>query len=944
MQLLSMRLAKSATPRADPPQATGRRVDNPGPPNALDDRMPTLQKSHGRPVANVCSVLQALVRELGIIQSGVSFMKRSLSLAAMLLGGATSVVSAQDTIALDEIVVTSRRVTENLQDVPVAITAFTAKDLEKQAIRNVRDLASFTPNMTFTSSESGRTAVPVIRGIGLIDGRGFDNAVGVFIDGIFVSGRAAQNVGMLDLARVEVVKGPQSALYGRNTFAGAINYVTSPISEAFAARAEATLGTDELQRFGGSVSGAVTDWMSAQLAVSWEDDKGTYRNSGPLGAGAGIGGGESKAAMLSLQFQPTDDLRIVATGSWNDDFGDNRPLAVQANNCGPLDPMAAANTSLISSDLRSPLYFCGEGRPLDGGQLPVSPKAYAFDSEAKRATLSFEWTQSAFKITSQSAYTTSKSLSQLDLDRTQVGEGNYGYLPRAAFVAAGSPTFNLATGMGFICSGFVPAGPCSSNPAANGALFNQVRPASFNTYFGANGLDQDYWSSELKIQSAGEGPLRWLGGVFYFRSKNDDTTLVGIDASEAMRTLNLPLSEIQFVLLDAGGVIPGLAPRGYAVSFPQPLFPPQSLFLDGPGTALATYTPLTDVQKSVFGSLEYDFTDRLTGTAELRHTDESQELNNVFDNYFSGRGRFTASSTFTDPRLTMRFKPNEDLTLYASAARGTRSGGINALITDPAFIEFEPEINNTFEVGAKATLADGRVRLDASIFSIDWKDAQFRQTAPGSTTSGTLVSATLNVGRIKSKGAEVAIAAKLTQNWSMDAALGYADPKFDSDTYAASLEPLCRPMLTGTATTVAQIPVRCVTRTIGNSTRTQPDISGNQLLRTSKVTGSFGVEYSRPILGDSNLFTRLDASYRSKQYSDFINASWAPARTIANLRVGLERESYDIVLWVENLADEDAPEQLAQNASTALAGSVLYSSVSILPVQRRYGITGRYRF
>lgn len=879
-------------------------------------------------------------------------MNRGQMLATIVLGGASALAGAQATgplaatqsaAPLEEVVVTSRRVAENLQDVPVAITAFTTKDLEKQAIRNVRDLASFTPNMTFTSSESGRTAVPVIRGVGLIDGRGFDNAVGVFIDGIFVSGRAAQNVGMLDLERVEVVKGPQSALYGRNTFAGAINYVTTPLPEGLSAKAEATLGSDDLRRFSGSVAGAVNSWFSARLAVSWEDDGGTYRNSGPLGTGDGIGGGESKAALLTLQFRPTDDLSITATGSWNDDFADNRPLSPQANNCGPLDPMGAGNTSLISSDLRTPLYFCGEGQPLKGGHLSMSPAAYAFDAEAKRATLELEWLQPAFKLSWLNAYTTSKSLSQLDLDRTQLGEGNYGYLPRSAFVAAGSPTFNLATGMGFICSGFIPAGPCSSNPAANGALFNQVIPARFNTYFGGQGLDQDYWSSELRIQSAGETRLRWLGGLFYFRSKNDDTTYVGIDASEAVRRLNLPLSQIQFVLLDSGGIIPGLAPRGYAVNFPQPLFPPQSLFVDGPGVALGTYTPLVDIQKSAFGSLEYDFTDRLTGTVELRYTKESQDLDNVFDNYFGGRGRFGASSSFTDPRLTLRYKPGEDLTFYASAARGTRSGGVNALITDPAYIEFSPEINNTFELGAKATLADGRVRLDASVFSMDWKDGQLRQTAPGSTTAGTLVTATLNVGRIKIKGAELALAARLDHHWSIDAAVGYTDPKFGSNTFAASLEPLCRPMLTGSATSVPQIPARCAARTIGNQTRIQPDISGNQLLRTSKVTTSIGVEYSRPVLADSRFFTRLDANYRSKQYSDFINASWAPARTIANLRLGLERDNYDIVLWCENLADEDAPEQVAQNASTALAGSILFSTVRILPVQRRYGITARYR-
>ena len=413
------------------------------------------------------------------------------ALAGFLLALISGLAQGQQPMVLDEIVVTSRRVSESLQDVPVAITAFTAKDLEKQVIRNVRDLANFTPNLTFTAGTDGRAAVPVIRGIGLIDGRGFDNAVGLFIDGIFFSGRAAQNVGMLDLERVEVIKGPQSALYGRNTFSGAINYVTRPISDELTGLAEATLGSDDLQRINGSISGAVTDWMSARLAIGWEEDKGTYRNSGPLGVGNGIGGGDFKSAMLTLQFQPRDDLKIAVSGLWSEEFGDNRPLAPQANNCGPLDPMGAGNTSLISKDLRTPLYFCGAGGALDGGALSMSPEAYAFDSETKRATLSFEWALPAVTIISQTAYTTSTSFSQLDLDRTQLGESGYGYLPRAAYVAAGSPAFNFANGMGFICSGFIPAGPCSPNPAANGALFNQVRAGSFNTYFGGQGLDQD---------------------------------------------------------------------------------------------------------------------------------------------------------------------------------------------------------------------------------------------------------------------------------------------------------------------------------------------------------------------------------------------------------------------------------------------------------------------
>jgi iron complex outermembrane receptor protein len=279
--------------------------------------------------------------------------------------------------------------------------------------------------------------------------------------------------------------------------------------------------------------------------------------------------------------------------------------------------------------------------------------------------------------------------------------------------------------------------------------------------------------------------------------------------------------------------------------------------------------------------------------------------------------------------------------LYASAARGTRSGGINPAITDPAYVSFDPETNNTYELGFKSTLAGGRVRLNASVFQIDWSDAQFRQAAPGSQTTGTLVNATLNVGSITSKGLEVSLAANLTEHWSVDANVGFADPKFDDQTYAQSLERLC------TQTAVTPVPVTCVGRDIdgnGSIDRFQPDISGKQLTRTSKVTASLGLEYSRPIFSDAKLVTRLDGAYRAKQYGDFINSTWVPARTRANLRVGLEREHYDLVLWCENLTNDDTPDQVSENASNNLAASFAWQSTSINLPQRRYGVTARYRF
>jgi iron complex outermembrane receptor protein len=123
----------------------------------------------------------------------------------------------------DEIIVTARLREENLQEVPLSITALSAEELENARISNVDALANFTTNISYISLEAARTPLPVIRGLGVDDVRGFDYTVGVFVDGVFISGRASQNVEMLDLERVEVIKGPQSALYGRRTFAGVVS-------------------------------------------------------------------------------------------------------------------------------------------------------------------------------------------------------------------------------------------------------------------------------------------------------------------------------------------------------------------------------------------------------------------------------------------------------------------------------------------------------------------------------------------------------------------------------------------------------------------------------------------------------------------------------------------------------------------------------------------------
>ncbi|PZN94899.1 MAG: hypothetical protein DCF31_08050 [Alphaproteobacteria bacterium] len=168
-----------------------------------------------------------------VYQSGETTMRISrlllgtaIVLAAPALAQSPPAPARVDTAAGadgNEIIVTARKRNERLQDVPVAITAFDAADIKSARIERLADLAKLTPGLNYAPLFGAQNQLPIIRGAAQTLGQ---LNVGVFLDGIYLSGKAGVDLELNDLQRIEVVKGPQSALYGRNTFSGAINYVT----------------------------------------------------------------------------------------------------------------------------------------------------------------------------------------------------------------------------------------------------------------------------------------------------------------------------------------------------------------------------------------------------------------------------------------------------------------------------------------------------------------------------------------------------------------------------------------------------------------------------------------------------------------------------------------------------------------------------------------------
>lgn len=239
--------------------------------------------------------------------------------------------------ALEEIVVTARKREESLQDAPLSIQAFSAAQIEVRGIQNLSELAKFTPGLNLNLGTTRYSSTFSIRGMNQVSAVG-DNRrdlVTVFLDGAPLVG-SPMAYGVEDLERVEVIKGPQSALFGRATFGGAISLITTTPGNEFKARATATAATYGDYRAGLSVEGPIVkDMLAGRVVVEGSTFDGFYKNS----FGGRLGESDSTYVAGTLSFTPTDNLAVRLR--YSDRFVKDGPEATPLigrfteHNCGP---------------------------------------------------------------------------------------------------------------------------------------------------------------------------------------------------------------------------------------------------------------------------------------------------------------------------------------------------------------------------------------------------------------------------------------------------------------------------------------------------------------------------------------------------------------------------------------------------------------------------------
>ncbi|HVL42836.1 MAG TPA: TonB-dependent receptor plug domain-containing protein, partial [Brevundimonas sp.] len=182
-------------------------------------------------------------------------------------GAASAQQAPQDQpTTIDDIIVTAQKREQNLQDVPIVVTSLSQETLQDAGVRDIKDLQILTPGMTVTSTSSEASTTARIRGVGTVgDNPGLESSVGVVIDGVY---RSRNSVGFGDLgelARIEVLKGPQGTLFGKNTSAGVINIITEAPSFTPGFNAELTAGNYGQMGASGSVTGPITDQLAFRL-------------------------------------------------------------------------------------------------------------------------------------------------------------------------------------------------------------------------------------------------------------------------------------------------------------------------------------------------------------------------------------------------------------------------------------------------------------------------------------------------------------------------------------------------------------------------------------------------------------------------------------------------------------------------------------------------------
>lgn len=794
---------------------------------------------------------------------------------------APAAAEPRSTSALDSVVVTARKKREKLSDVPMSVSAVSAKTLEDAGTKSLQDITRLAPGLTLNTAGGEANLRPTIRGLTDMTGGSGDPNVAVFLDGVYLANPSAISLGMLDLERVEIIKGPVGALYGRNAFAGVINYVSRRPTDLFEGSTTAAVSENSGRSLALSMRGAPRPGVvRAGLSVSFDRLDRTHTD--PVN-GLGVGGFDKRDAQVMLEVTPSTGFTVVGSYYYGDDFFDNTAARPMANNCG----VKQGGIGITAGQF---LQYCGE---ITGGSVEVAPINPSSAPTGNQRRVQFSSLRSEY------------DLGWSDL----TGILGYNTVEQQRF----ADFFGARDGV-----------PFYTYDTATGTYGRVNLPQLFGNEY--NNSDS---SLDLRLSSKLNQPTRWSGGFYAFKGQRTTGTLVGLDGSGMPSTTYLSAE--------------GSDSDNNPATLPTPLAT-ANFYLSRTGVfsfANLTRTRSTDSVRSVFGSMEHDFSSMLTATGELRHTQQAKAQFNAA----TGAGRLDADTAFNNYRFTLRAKPDTAATFYSSVASGTKGGGFNANGVATATrsadynyeSRFDAETNVTVEAGWKQSWQGGRMQTSLAVFRVQSENLQINGPSDDPKTTGLLVK---NYGGLDSTGFEFDFAARPIPELTANLGIGFVDSKFAADSVDLSSADVAACLA------IDSCKGRVGTYQLGDRSVQGMSLEGLAPPHTSKVTASVGLQYNGTWGEDRTWFARSDLRYESKQNPRFGNGNplginYYPARTVLNLRGGVEQGDYKVQLYVNNATDSKTPDGAGQNVRlNDFNGQI----VAYLPAPRTVGVSVNMKF
>lgn len=396
-------------------------------------------------------------------------LKRGLGLLIISSIIGAAIAEAKENV-LEEVIVTAQKRAESLQDVPIAITAIKGEVLRQDGVASLHDVSEKIPNLVFSAFSPGQPEI-AIRGIGTKeDGAAASDSVVVSIDDVYIATRTAQVFDIFDLERIEVLRGPQGTLYGKNSIGGSINFVTSKPSEEFRLRLRQTVGDFGRLDSGGLISGPISDNLLGKLSFSRRKFDGYLRN---LLINKRQGEADTLAVRGQLLWKASDNVEVLFGGDWSDDdlgatnrepVGSAGPL----HNCGCASDPVAVNIAL--------------GGAGDGHTTLAETEGFT-DRQVKGLNAKLTW-----DINNEMQFVSITSYRESDFDWLEDSEGLPPSPPVDLTGASGDPTPGLLA------------------PPEVGFTFD-INDSAIE--------DTEQFTQEARLSGTSAGGLFWVGGVFY---------------------------------------------------------------------------------------------------------------------------------------------------------------------------------------------------------------------------------------------------------------------------------------------------------------------------------------------------------------------------------------------------------------------------------------------